>query len=773
MSSDSKINGLISFGRISNSDQRPIILLLFAFIVLALAYSIVNPIHEATDEIRHYRFVRTLATTGRLPIQGKEACRSQSHHPPLFYAIGAIATAWIDTGHEVCYEPQSNPFWAYRYWEVGTDNKNLYLHGQEESFPWYGETLAVHIIRAINVIIGAGVVLLTWATGRTIWPRHPSLAFGAAALVAFNPMFLYLSAAINNDVIAALAGAAVTFACVQVLRDDHGLSLRWGLIFGTLFGLALMSKFNLVAVLLLIEGVITWVAWRKNQWRIWLKVNLIIATIAGLIAGWWFIRNQFLYGEPTGFQEVTELWGARDPGASFDLAVSELPYAWTTLWGRFGYGQIPLPQTFYDLIQLFSIAGLVGAIYGYFRGSSRNERVCLVFLAANVLVLVLVLFNYMLVSPAGPNGRFFFPALSALSLLVFYGLSQLVWAVHILIKRQQPLVQNSSAQYDKDSGFLSVLTLIVMIILALVALTGYLAPAYARPESLALEADIPNPVRIQFDNLVTLLGYDLSTTVLRPGEAVDVDLYWEVNNQPPGDYLLFVHLIDEEVTMAAQRDTHPGLGSHPSSDWKSGDRFMESVRLYLPDTAYTPEVANIKVGLYAPDSYRLGVTGQDGELLGDDFTLASIELLPLDSNYPNYTNHSFDDEIRLIGYDYSRRTLSPGDRLEVTLYWEILQNLRDDYRIKVQLFDGDGKRRDKNHNGLLEAEISGDTLTAGAIILDKHNLKVESDAPKGEYVLDVMVLDPITGKKLNRVAEDGRRIGKELELARVRIDSGT
>ncbi len=772
MTLDSKNRGLKYFERLSNSDRRQVILLLFAFIILALAYNVINPIHEATDEIRHYRFVRTLATTGRLPIQGQEACRSQSHHPPLFYVVGAIATAWIDTGHEVCYEPRSNPFWAYRYWEEGADNKNLYLHGQEEAFPWYGDALAVHIIRAINIIIGAGVVLLTWATGRTIWRSHPSLALGAAALVAFNPMFLYLSAAINNDVIAAFAGGAVTFACVRMLRDDRGLTLRWGLIFGILFGLALMSKFNLVAVIILIEGAITWVAWRRNQWRIWLKVNVFIALITVLIGGWWFIRNQLLYGEPTGFQEVTELWGVRDPWESFDLAVSELPYAWTTLWGRFGYGQIPLPQTIYDLILVFSIAGLVGAIYGYLRGSSRNERVCLVFLAANVLVFALVLFNYMLVSPAGPNGRFFFPALSALSLLAFYGLSQLVWAVHLLIKRQQPSIQQLRSQYDKDSGVLSVLTFIAMIILALVALTGYLAPAFARPESLDLQADIPNPVRIQFDNLVTLLGYNLSTTTLRPGEAVDVELYWEVNNQPPGDYLLFIHLIDEEETMAAQRDTHPGLGNHPSSDWRSGDRFVETVRLYLPDTAYTPEVANIKVGLYAPDSYRLGVTGPDGDDLGDDFTLASVELLPIDSSYPNYTSHSFNDEIRLIGYDYSRRTLSPGDKLEVTLYWEILQNLRDDYRIKVQLFDGAGERWDKNHNGLLEAENSGDTLTAGAIILDKHNLKVESDAPEGEYVVDVMVLDPITGKKLNRVAEDGRRIGKELELARVRINSG-
>ena len=78
--------------------------------------------------------------------------------------------------------------------------------------------------------------------------------------------------------------------------------------------------------------------------RLWLPVMLVTMVVAGMVAGWWFLRNQLLYGEPTGFQELTELWGVRNPLESLGLAVSELPYAWTTLWGRFGFGQIPLPE---------------------------------------------------------------------------------------------------------------------------------------------------------------------------------------------------------------------------------------------------------------------------------------------------------------------------------------------------------------------------------------------------------------------------------------------
>ena len=91
------------------------------FILLGLAYSIINPLFEATDELRHYRFVQHIIQLHSLPIQGAVGCSAQGHHPPLFYATAALATAWIDTGKDVCFEPQKNPFWAYRYWEIGSD----------------------------------------------------------------------------------------------------------------------------------------------------------------------------------------------------------------------------------------------------------------------------------------------------------------------------------------------------------------------------------------------------------------------------------------------------------------------------------------------------------------------------------------------------------------------------------------------------------------------------------------------------------------------------
>src|SRR5690606_25620898 len=245
---------------------------------------------------------------------------------------------------------------------------------------------------------------------------------------------------------------------------------------------------------------------------------------------------------------------------------------------------------------------------------------------------------------------------------------------------------------ERGLSVLALATNAAMLALALVALFGYLAPAYARPPAFAEGEAVPNEVNARFDVLATLRGYELSATTLRPGEALDIDLYWEVNAQPPGDFVLFVHLVDETRALVAQRDSHPGTGTFPTRFWRPGDRFVDSIRLYLPETAYTPETATLSVGLAGPD-YRLGITGPQGEGWGDALPLATLELLPATHLYdgaeeiPNPLDQNYENQLRLMGYAYDTRQLAPGEPLAVTLYWRALPDVREAYRVQLQLLD--------------------------------------------------------------------------------------
>jgi hypothetical protein len=766
--------------------KQPIAVILLAFVLLSFASSVINPLFEATDELRHYRFVQHIIQRQSLPVQG-DGCSVQGHHPPLFYALGAAATFWIDTGKPVCTTLENNPFWQYHYWEVGDDNKNQYLHTAAEAFPWTGEALAAHIVRGLNVLLGAGVVYLTWLLGRLLWPKRPSLAVGAAAFVAFNPMFVYMAGSINNDVIAALSGTAVLVASVQLVQTDTGLSRRWGIWLGVLFGVALMSKFNLAAVALLIETAVTWTAWRKKQWRLWWEANLLIAAFTLLLAGWWFVRNQILYGEPTGFERLTELWGVRNPAESWGVAIFELPYTWTSLWGRFGYGQVPLPDGIYLGLRWLVGIGLLGLVLqvlpfspspqpspskarGLFSlplpggGPGWGAAFPLFLLALDVILFFAVVFNYLLVSPAGAMGRFFFPALPALALLTFYGLSAWVdWLGG-----------------PKPTAVLAAVVNAGMAALTVVAIFGYLAAAFARPEPFAADTAVPNPTNAQFDNFVILRGYELDDTTLQPGGYLTLDLYWEVLNQPPGNFLLFVHLMDEATgTLIAQRDTHPGLGNFPSSQWQPGDRFVESIRLHASETMVAPTTAELSIGLYAPgeNSYRLGIADAAGSFLGDAVPLGKIAIAEVDNwrddgqSFPNLLNQNFFNDIRLTGYEYNKRVLAPGATLEITLYWEALRDAPPDYLVEVALC----ALPCPDWQPALVTAVSPPALAPtsrwqdGQIVVDSHVLPLDATLAPGSYSIHVALIDAVTKAPQNIVAEDGHYIDDRLLLSDIRV----
>jgi len=755
------------------------------FIALAIAYSLASPLYESTDELRHFRYVRHLVVHRSLPVQRPDAPRAQSHHPPLYYTLGALVSEWVPVAQEVYYEPPINPYWAYRYWEVSDDNKNQYLHGDDELFQegsFHGVALAVYVVRWMTVLIGAGVVWLTYRIGHEVFPDQPALAVGGAALVAFNPQFVYLSGAVNNDILAALCSAAVLLVCVRLVRD--GPSVRTDLTIGVLYGAGILTKSHLLALLGLIELAYVLAVWPARartptlphshtpNWRAFLRGNLVVMGLALLISGWWFWRNQVLYGEPTGFRRVTELWGVRDPLESWGTLVVELPYAWSSLWGRFGYGQVPLPDGVYRGLAFVAAAGVMGLILlvcrlarHHIRSAIPNSQLLL--LLTDVLLFVAVLFAYILVSPAGAMGRFLFPCLPAFALLLLVGLSQffprcLTWAASLVVT-------------------------VGMAALAVYALVGVLAPAFARPHPLT-ESEIevvPNPTSVEFCDagippcggdkrgIARLLGYQVTPTVVEPGGTVDVTLYWQTLARTDKNYAVFVHLLSEVGTMVAQRDTYPGLGRYPTTAWESGVAFADTYRVRVSETAYAPDVGYIQVGIYLPDGPRL--TTPDGR---DALRLATVEIRPRPTPLlsplegggrgVNPLNVNFGDQAALAGYTLDRRVVRPGETIRLTLYWRALAPTETNYRVFAHILGVENQVWANSDGQPAGGAAPTNQWQPGQVVKDMRDLTVGLTTPPDFYDIEVGLYAP-GGDRLPVIAEDGHWLDSRVLLSKIRV----
>ncbi|MGH2523840.1 MAG: hypothetical protein ACRDH2_15145, partial [Anaerolineales bacterium] len=191
----------------------PLTLVLAVHTALGLAFGLVTPIFEAPDEANHFLFIRYLQLHRALPVQTLDADGPRAHHPPLYFLIGALVSAPVpNAGGADRIQLQDNANLWFRYGDQSNDHKAKFIHTSQERWPFQGQALAVHVIRPLSTLFSALAVLFTYLATRQLLPRQPAVALLAAALMAFNPMVLFMSGVVQNSTAALAASAAVLYA---------------------------------------------------------------------------------------------------------------------------------------------------------------------------------------------------------------------------------------------------------------------------------------------------------------------------------------------------------------------------------------------------------------------------------------------------------------------------------------------------------------------------------------------------------------------------------
>jgi hypothetical protein len=117
---------------------------------------------------------------------------------------------------------------------------------------------------------------------------------------------------------------------------------------------------------------------------------------------------------------------------------------------------------------------------------------------------------------------------------------------------------------------------------------------------------------------IHLRGYRLSSDSLTAGELLTVTLLWQSDSRLEKDLNVFVHLMDTDGRLVAQRDGIPVQGERPTWSWWEGeviqDEYVLATDFHLPSGIYT-----VSVGMYElPAGDRLEVFDPAGERLPDD-----------------------------------------------------------------------------------------------------------------------------------------------------------
>jgi 4-amino-4-deoxy-L-arabinose transferase-like glycosyltransferase len=535
----------------------------------------------------------------------------EGHQPPLAYALAAPALLWLPRA-ERDFDLPAN----WRFVWAGGAEANAVAHGSREHWPWRGAVLAWHLARLVNVAVGAATVVLTFLAARRLGGAAATVA---AAAVALNPQFLFTSGLLTNDALL-VALCAATLCLLTGGRATAGRAAA----LGVLAGLALLTKSS--AVVLLPLGLGWCVAAELQLARTERTIGraaaraALLCGAAALVAGWWYVRNWQLYGDPLGLA----IFQAEFTTQAFDPL---RPAAWAgalatlggSFWARFGWMNVRPPAWVTWVYAAATALGLAGALVDALRRWRAGRAAELAWawpLAAMPLLALAWVVSFALTAGlVAWQGRLAFPALPAVAVLIGWGLAGL------------------AGPTARGRAVLLVLAAAGAGLAAWMPL-GVIRPAYpfeTLPAAQAVQR-LGTPVYARFAARSDERGAELRGVRVageaRPGATVDVTLMWHALGRQNRGWWVFVHLVDADENILAEDNRQPRDDRFPMPMWVAGDWVEDPHPLTLP-ADIRPGTYRLRVGLWYPNTgRRAGRFSAGTKLLGDYLDVGELTVRP-------------------------------------------------------------------------------------------------------------------------------------------------
>ena len=766
--------------------QHLITLVLILFVTVGSTFALTTPLFEASDELWHYPVVWNIAQGNGLPVLNPNEpgpWRQEAGQPPLYYYMMALATSWIDTSdmHSVR--------WLNPHVDTGIvtmdGNVNMAIHPPKNNFLSYtGTELAMRLIRILSVLFSAGTVYLTYRLALVIRPDHSLLAIGTAAILAFTPMFAFISGSVNNDNLAMLlASATILIASGSKSLEEHKIRLAIGrkyypnnghisilhILLGVLLGLGALTKLSLLTLFPIVGLSISYnkiMDWWNDPNRNYFKVCFSYALLlmcqltvtfgsAIAISAWWFLRNLRLYGSLTGINVFVEVLGKRSHPAPLAQLWSERIGFMQSYWGLFGAVNVPLPQWVYATLNTLSVLSMAGLIMLLVRnlkdGRWQNKQWFPLVLNITFICIVIASLIVWATDTWSSQGRLVFTAIQSITVLFALGIYSVV-----------------PSGFYKIRPFIITSLSLFMFAISVMTPRSIIAPTYTVQKSPNLEYLSTS----QSIDLLTkagnpqmrLVGYTLPSSSVSPGENLELTLYWTSITKMEANWSVFIHLHDHNNTIIAQRDTYPSIGLLPTSLMTPGMIIADSYIIPISSTVSAPTDLSLTVGLY---NFYTGerLYQRDGE---DHIYIDTLNLQAHPGYYPNSMSVNFQNHIELIGYDTDAQVVAPGQNINLTLYWLCKTNMRYDYTVFAQI-RGNGNQVWGQHDSWPSiGSYPTSSCEPGNIIEDVHPIDLASNTPQGVYDLQIGLYDD-TGTRLQRINSDGRWIENYVSLNKVKV----
>ncbi len=385
-----------------------VLYLLFAVAMANIVPTGLTGLQNAPDEAAHVNYVRVLAA-GHLPTLQDEKSDplKQSyewHQPPLYYALCVPMAQYGARG-----------------------------------------------MRLISIGLGVLAILLTFLLAYHAFPQRPMVAVLAAAIDGLLPTHIAISSTVNNDIL--LEVCFTWTILLVVLMWQYGVTTKRSMALGAACGAALLTKATALLLVPTLALAVIFALQLGIPKQALLKATITAAIVGGTVCGWWYLHNMMQYHELLPLKEFSQSFSGTAMATQVISGQLHLPMpapgwpgyymlvtsmTFKSFWAVYGsrilakFG-VPafLPSQVYIIALIITICSAVGFVLLHFQRNKLFDKTQLRIVWIFVLLIGLVAASFLaFVSHYfQTQGRYLYPALGPLSILMAQGWLQLFGAL--------------------------------------------------------------------------------------------------------------------------------------------------------------------------------------------------------------------------------------------------------------------------------------------------------------------------------------------------------
>jgi hypothetical protein len=386
-------------------NERGWLALIFSlYFLLAVGYSLLMPIWEAPDEPAHYHLAWYLA---RKHNYASYQVNYEAQQPRMFYYLGSWVIRALDKVN-----PKFSDYYLPKEFKY---NIRIPVRRFEWSDENYRFLLGVYALRWINIVFGGLALWVNWKTFKQIAPEKPILRLGALAFAALTPQYLHIMSSVNNDALGTLAGASLFYLAIQVTRESSNLLDLLSIVLALV--LALTTKLTVLAISAALMMIVIWKWFFGLKQQRWLILScLVILLSVGIF---------YIFFPETTQSAISEikwrLFSFRKNAFTYEYAKFILGQIIETYWGKVGWLAVGLPTWIFKFLTVVGLIGMLlhtSRLIKSGRGGPHFNSWIATWLVALFTILAVIRNG---LTTNATQGRFLFPAIGALTLLMVVG----------------------------------------------------------------------------------------------------------------------------------------------------------------------------------------------------------------------------------------------------------------------------------------------------------------------------------------------------------------